>query len=63
MAARRLGLDGGPLAGFKKAKVGAAFFSDGCWKSNLLCNLGYGDESKLHSRGPRLEFDDACILE
>jgi 3-hydroxypropanoate dehydrogenase len=63
IAARALGLDCGPLSGFNNAKVDAAFFSDGCWKSNFLCNLGYGDEGKLHPRGARLDFDDACIIE
>jgi 3-hydroxypropanoate dehydrogenase len=41
IAARALGLDWGPLSGFNNAKVDAAFFSDGLWKSNFLCNLGY----------------------
>jgi 3-hydroxypropanoate dehydrogenase len=63
MAARALGLDCGPLSGFNNAKVDAAFFFDGRWKSNFLCNLGYGDERKLHPRGARLDFDDACIIE
>jgi 3-hydroxypropanoate dehydrogenase len=54
IAARALGLDCGPLSGFNNAKVDAAFFSDGLWKSNVLCNLGYGDESKcLHHRTAR----------
>ncbi len=63
IAARALGLDCGPLSGFNNAKVDAAFFSDGRWKSNFLCNLGYGDQNKLHPRGARLEFDEACIIE
>jgi hypothetical protein len=29
-------------------------------KANFLCNLGYGDRSKLFPRNPRLEFDEAC---
>jgi 3-hydroxypropanoate dehydrogenase len=62
IAARALGLDCGPLSGFDNAKVDAAFFPDGLWKSNFLCNLGYGDDSKLHPRAPRLGFDDACII-
>jgi 3-hydroxypropanoate dehydrogenase len=33
---------------------------DGKWKANFLCNLGYGDRSKLFPRNPRLEFDEAC---
>jgi len=62
LAARALGLDCGPMGGFDRAKVDAAFFKGTTWKSNFLCNLGYGDASKLHSRGPRLPFDEACKI-
>jgi 3-hydroxypropanoate dehydrogenase len=60
MAARALGLDCGPMSGFDQTKVNAEFFPDGKWKANFLCNLGYGDRSKLFPRSPRLEFDEAC---
>ncbi|HMD18029.1 MAG TPA: malonic semialdehyde reductase [Terriglobales bacterium] len=60
LAARAVGLDCGPMSGFDKAKVNAEFFPDGRWKVNFLCNLGYGDPSKLFPRSPRLEFDEAC---
>jgi 3-hydroxypropanoate dehydrogenase len=60
LAARGLGLDCGPMSGFDPAKVNAEFFPDGKWKVNLLCNLGYGDPSKLFPRSPRLEFEQAC---
>jgi len=60
LAARAVGLDCGPMSGFDAAKVNAEFFPDGKWKANFLCNLGYGDHSKLFPRGPRLEFDEAC---
>ena len=60
LAARALGLDCGPMSGFDKAQVNAEFFPDGKWKANFLCNLGYGDRSKLFPRNPRLEFDEAC---
>lgn len=63
LAARALGLDCGPMSGFDNAKVDAAFFPDGAWKSNFLCNLGYGDRAKLRDRGPRLSFDEACRIE
>ena len=63
IAARALGLDCGPMSGFDNAKVDAAFFPDGRWKSNFLCNLGYGDAAKVHPRNPRLDFDDACRIE
>jgi 3-hydroxypropanoate dehydrogenase len=76
IAARALGLDCGPLSGFDHAKVDQEFFAAGrptrdCeeefipagkLKSNFLCNLGYGDSSKLFPRLPRLDFDEACSL-
>ena len=62
LAARALGLDCGPMSGFDNAKVDAAFFPDGRCKSNFLCNLGYGDPSKIFPRNPRLEFDEACSI-
>jgi 3-hydroxypropanoate dehydrogenase len=60
LAARAVGLDCGPMSGFDKAKVNAEFFPDGKWKANFLCNIGYGDRSKLFPRNPRLDFDEAC---
>jgi 3-hydroxypropanoate dehydrogenase len=60
LAARAVGLDCGPMSGFDAAKVNAEFFPDGKWKANFLCNLGYGDPSKLFPRNPRLEFEEAC---
>ena len=42
------------------AKVDAEFFPDGRWKTNFLINLGYGDDSLLFNRNPRLSFDEAC---
>jgi 3-hydroxypropanoate dehydrogenase len=62
LAARALGLDCGPMSGFDNAKVDAAFFPDGRIKSNFLCNLGYGDPSKVFPRSPRLPFDEVCTL-
>jgi 3-hydroxypropanoate dehydrogenase len=62
LAARSVGLDCGPMSGFDNAKLDAEFFPAGNVKSNFLCNLGYGDPSKLHPRAPRLDFDEACQL-
>ena len=62
LAARSLGLDCGPMSGFNNAKVDAAFFAGTNVKSNFLCNLGYGDKTKLHPRAPRLTFDEACKI-
>jgi 3-hydroxypropanoate dehydrogenase len=60
LAARALGLDCGPMSGFDNARVDAAFFAGTTVKSNFLCNLGYGDASKLYPRSPRLDFAGAC---
>ena len=60
LAARALGLDCGPMSGFNNAKVDEAFFAGTTVKSNFLCNLGYGDASKLFPRSPRLSFEEAC---
>ncbi len=62
LAARAVGLDCGPMSGFDNAKVDAEFFPDGRFKSNFLCNLGYGDPSKLFPRSPRFAFEDACKI-
>ena len=62
IAARSLGLDCGPMSGFDNAKVDAAFFQGTTWKSNFVCNLGYGDSSKLYPRAPRLDFNEACKI-
>ena len=62
LAARALGLDCGPMSGFDPNKLNAEFFPDGKWKVNLLCNLGYGDQSKLYPRNPRLDFEEAAVV-
>lgn len=62
MAARSLGLDCGPMSGFDAEKMNAEFFPDGKVKANFICALGYGNRDKLHARGPRLEFDEACSI-
>jgi 3-hydroxypropanoate dehydrogenase len=62
IAARALGLDCGPMSGFDHDQVDRAFFAGTRWRSNFICNLGYGDASKLHPRLPRLSFDEACRI-
>ncbi len=62
IAARSLGLDCGAMSGFNNALVDQAFFPDGRFKTNFLCNIGHGDPSKLFNRSPRLDFDDVCTL-
>jgi 3-hydroxypropanoate dehydrogenase len=63
LAARSLGLDCGPMSGFDAKKLDAAFFPGRPWQSNFICALGYGDATRLHPRGPRLDFDEACRIE
>lgn len=62
VVARGLGLDCGPMSGFNNAKVDEEFLAGTTWKSNFLCNLGYGDKSKLRPRGPRLSFDEVAKM-
>jgi 3-hydroxypropanoate dehydrogenase len=61
-AARALGLDCGPMSGVDLAKVNAEFFPDGRLQANFILNLGYGDDSKLFDRNPRLTFEQACSV-
>lgn len=62
IAARAIGLDCGPMSGFDAAKVNAEFFPDGRCQVDFLCNLGYGDPSKLMGRQPRHAFERACTI-
>lgn len=62
IAARALGLDCGAMSGFDNAVVDENFFPDGRFKTNFLCNIGYGDESKIFARSPRMDFEDACTF-
>jgi 3-hydroxypropanoate dehydrogenase len=63
LAARALGLDVGPMSGFDKEKVDEAFFPEGRWTVNFLCNLGYGDPAQLPPRDRRPSFEDACDIQ
>ena len=60
LALRAQGLDCGPMSGFDPAKVNAAFFADGRWRSNFLLNIGYGERASLRPRLPRLEFAEVA---
>jgi 3-hydroxypropanoate dehydrogenase len=62
LAARALGLDCGPMSGFSNAGVDKEFFAGTSWKSNFLCNIGYGTEEGLRPRAGRLDFDEACRI-
>ena len=62
MAARALGLDCGPMSGFDNAGVDREFFAGTAIRSNILCNLAYGDATGVYPRSPRLSFDEACKI-
>ena len=62
LAARSLGLDCGPMSGFKPDGVNAEFFEGTSWRVNFICNIGHGTDEHLHPRGPRLDFDEACRI-
>jgi len=62
VAARALGLDCGPMSGFRNEGVDREFFAGTNVKSNFICALGYGDPSGLFERNPRLSFDEACKI-
>ncbi len=57
LALRAVGLDTGPMTGFDNKAVDEAFFAGTSHKSNVVINIGYGDETKLFSRSPRFAFD------
>ena len=62
LAARSVGLDCGPMSGFDNAGVDAEFFKGTEFRSNFLCNLGYGDPAGLHPRSPRFTFDEIARI-
>lgn len=62
MAARALGWDTGPMSGFDKAGVDAAFWSGTTVETNFICSLGKGTTEKLFPRLPRLAFEDASTI-
>jgi 3-hydroxypropanoate dehydrogenase len=58
LALRAVGLDCGAMSGFDNAKVDAAFFPDGRFKSNFLLIIGYGTGKNIPPRNPRLTFEE-----
>ena len=62
LAARTLGLDCGPMSGFDNVGIDDEFFSESNFKSNFICNIGYGDHNKLFDRSPRFDFDEVCKI-
>ena len=62
IALRAVGLDCGAMSGFDNAKVDAAFFPDGRFKSNFLINIGYGTGKGIPPRNPRFSFEEQCRI-
>lgn len=63
MAARSLGLDCGPMAGFDAEKINAAFYSQSTWRASMLINIGHGvGNDQIRARAYRLTFDEACEI-
>ncbi|RLQ89310.1 malonic semialdehyde reductase [Notoacmeibacter ruber] len=65
IAARGLGLDCGPIGGFRADGVDAEFFEGhperGAWRSSWLCNLGYMTPPDF-KRLPRLSFEQGAAI-
>jgi nitroreductase len=62
MAARALGWDTGPMSGFDKAAVDAAFWAGTSIETNLIVSIGKGTPEMMWPRLPRLAFEDVATL-
>lgn len=62
LAARAIGLDVGAMSGFDNAGVDKEFFAGTTFKSNFICNVGYGDPSGVMGRLPRFAFDEIAKI-
>ncbi len=62
MAARAMGLDTGPMSGFDKPGVDAAFWAGTKVETNFICSIGHGTDEMLFPRSPRLGFEDAATI-
>lgn len=62
LAARAVGLDVGPMAGFDNAGVDQEFFAGTSWRSLAVANLGYAAEDGQFPRFPRLEPNQAFTI-
>lgn len=62
LAARALGLGAGPMSGFDRAQVAAAFAADRPeWEVDMLVNLGWADPAAARPRNPRLGLDRIAV--
>lgn len=62
LAARALGWDTGPMSGFDKAAVDAAFWAGTSVETDFICTLGKGTTDVMWPRLPRLPFEDAAAI-
>ncbi len=62
MAARALGWDTGPMSGFDKAAVDAAFWAGTDIETNFICSIGKGTGEGVFPRLPRLSFEEAASI-
>ena len=62
MAARALGWDTGPMSGFDKVAVDAAFWAGTKVETNFICSIGKGSGEGLFPRLPRLAFETAAQI-
>jgi 3-hydroxypropanoate dehydrogenase len=64
MAIRAVGLDAGAMGGFNTEAADAEFLAGKNWKSNFLCNIGYGDLEGIKGlRLCRYDFDEVCEID
>ena len=61
IALRSLGLDCGPMGGFKAAEASLALVPDGSFAASLVINIGYGKPETLRPRLPRLSADQVIL--
>lgn len=62
VAARMLGLDVNPMSGFDAEAVNRFFFKGTNILVNFIMTLGHGNPASCYPRGPRLDFEEACVL-
>lgn len=62
IAARAVGLECGPMSGFKNDAVDREFWSGTAVKTNFICGIGHGDPALLYGRQPRFAFEDVCRI-
>jgi 3-hydroxypropanoate dehydrogenase len=62
IALRALGLDCGPISGFRNVVADELFFAGTQVKSNFLINIGYGNPAIIRPREERYSFDEACRI-